>query len=468
MKTDEKELKNEDFKVLLKKLSLILTLPEQDVQALTRKWHDQAGSVAEALEAAGVSGNRQWLGNSMASLPLENWVRQENTLHTVKPTKDASLRYLLQEVDADDEEVTKHLKSRKVLYDELAKHLGDMPPHFAPMLKWTKLYRQYPINVDIALGRTIDMVETVFMKAYSVNEHICRKVNLSIDALDVPTPIRFIPLIAEKSFEDSFVFLETITEGTEEQFSEDHLVARVMCNVAANRVLLERARFAKQAKLAAVVNVKLLEALNKKGIFEVPEVYNDEDIKRVLSELFGKNGSVFGEGGTTRFLSGDDLEVAFSTAKREQNHYLVSRGRPGLSLHPNAHSTPEDTMMFALVQVGLFDQRSKIDNEFRGEDPYAVFPGRGTPAREGLPRSQALELGKTMYSQMAFSNIGWDLSAANVRDYELAMAEKRDYLMMLIFDVFKGWTTGKLWALHEAMSDPEMESAFGQNPVAWI
>jgi hypothetical protein len=467
MNTNDEDLNNRELKLLKTKLPAILTLSQDDVIALMRKSPDQATTIAHALDALGETGNRQWLGHSMVSLPLENWMKHDDGLHSVTATRDASLRYLFQEIDEAAEEGAGHLESRKRLYDQLSSYWNDMPSRFQPMLKWTSLYQAYAINCDIALASTIDKVEVLFMKAYTKAEVHCRNVNLLSHAHEVPTPIMFIPRLAKQALSDTRDALEEMAKGTDEQLSKDHLVARLMCNVAANRVLLESARLGALAKMAADVNVKLIEALNSAGIVEVPDVGSDEEIERVLSRLFGKGGSMLGVGGMSRFLSGDDLATTIAAAKRVQVQYLGTRGKPSLSLHDSAHRTATDTLMFALALVGVFELSSKLDNEFRGKDGYAAFPGRGTPARWGLLRPHALELAKTMYSQMAFSNVGWGLRATHVHDYEQAMARKRACMQMLIFRVFKRWPAGKLCALHQAFSKAPHDIPVDQQQAPW-
>lgn len=453
MNTNDKDLDNQELKVLRAKLPSILTTTEDDAIALLRGSPDQAASIAEALAVLGVERTeRQWLGHSMASLPLESWTSQDG-LFSVAPLRDASLRYLNQEIDEGAVDDIEQLRSRKRLYDELSKHTHDMPARFQPMLTWKRLYENYAINSDIALVGTIDIVELLFMEVYSRAEARCRDVNLMTHALDVPTPIMFIPRLAKQSLSDTRETLLELAAGPDEMLTKAHLVAHLMCNVAANRWLLESARLGALAQDAAAVTVQLLQALNSKDIFEVPEVETDVDIKNFLSRMFGRGGEMSDVDGMSRFLSGDDLETTLKTAKVVQQQYVGTRGAPGVHQHPLAFQTPQDTLMFALALVGVFETRAKVDKEFFGKDrSYAAFPGRGTPERGGLLRPHALELAKTMYSQMAFANKGWELLATQVHEYEQAMAVKRSCLQTLIFSVFKRWPAGKLCALHQTIT----------------
>ncbi|RYG55057.1 MAG: hypothetical protein EON56_06245, partial [Alphaproteobacteria bacterium] len=197
MQPNDKDLNNQELKVLRAKLPAMLTVTEAEAMPLLRDSLDQAVSIADALDVLGAERKkRQWLGHSMASLPLKNWTKKDG-FFSVTPTRDASLRYLFQ-VEKDDAEGKKQLDSRKRLFDELSLHLHDMPARFQPMLTWTHLYPDYPLNSDIALLGSIDIVERLFAQFYNREETRLRAVYRLAHAPDIPTPIEHIPRLAKQ------------------------------------------------------------------------------------------------------------------------------------------------------------------------------------------------------------------------------------------------------------------------------
>lgn len=453
MKSTPDPLDTPTTRLLLNKLPDILTATEEDVKSAIESSPEEAGSLADALEQVAQSGRnaREWLGGTMSALPIGNWVEHDGAFQ-VTASNGASLKFLLQhEMVEGDATEDAQVQNRSLLLDELFKLLADAPARYAPMMTRVQLYPDYPIQQDIALARTIDLVEAFFMQVYGRLERKKQhELGVSISG-GTPLPIEHIRPLGMEAFVTTYEHLDQLSAGPDHEVLQVNLVVSVMSNIAANRVLLESAQLAALAKEAAAVNKDLLTALNQAGIAEVSNVQDDEGIRAMLVKLFGSKGMFKGTDGMSRSLGGSDLEATLAAAKFAQGQYLKTRASVVRQESPAAHTTASETLMFALAMAGLFQKRKTVLSEFTSWREYAAFPARGA-ARTRPLRPHALELVKTMYSQMAYANNGWSLLAHRIEDYERAMAFKRACFQMLIFRIFKRWTAGKLCKLYVALS----------------
>ena len=448
------ELDRESAKRVKTNLGAILTASEEDVSQALALEPKQEIDIADAIESVTLDGetSREWLHQTMAGLPVECWVKGEGELHSVTPMRSASLRHLIQDqMDVAQAEDAAPVKNRKLLIDSLKSKLLDEPSRFASMFDWRKGPASYSILEDVALTNSIEKVEHAFYLTYNVIELKERSCLDLSSAIGTPTPIELIPSIANKASLHVYQWLESLAEGSEKEVLEDNLVARVLCNLAANRVLLESARIGALSAKAAKVNAKLIGALNSIGTLEIPQIDSDEQIEQALTLLFGAEGAFASVEGMSRRLSGSDLKTTVRAAHVIEDQYLHTRGAFFRSNLHNGRLPLNDTFLFAFALAGLFQTKSYVPSEFPNEDKYASFPGRGTSARSGFLKPHAMELVKSMYGQMAFANVGWELCGDRICDYARAMDQKRSYLQMLLFHVFKRWTAGKLCNLHSSL-----------------
>lgn len=453
MKHQNVELDRESAKSVKAKLGAILTATEEDVSHAIEVDPAQAADIADAIEAVTLHGksSREWLGQTMVSLPVECWTK-EGELLSVTPSRSASLRYLIQDqMHCPEAEDAAAVDNRKLLIDSLKSKLPSQPSRFTSMFTWSNGPASYPILEDVALTHSIEKVEQAFYLTYNIIEQDVRGLLDLGNALAVPTPIKLIPGIAKNASLRVYERLESLAKSPDEEVLEDNLVARVLCNVAANRVLLESARIGALATKAAEVNAKLIGALNSLGTLEIPQMNAEEQIEYALTLLFGANGAFANVEGMSRRLSGTDLETTVRAAHVVEDQYLQTRGACFRHALPDSKLTLNDTFLFALALAGLFQTKTYVPSELPNEDNYASFPGRGTPGRSGFLKPHAMELVKSMYGQMAFANVGWELRSDRIGAYARAMDHKRGRLQMLLFHVFKRWTAGKLHNLHRSL-----------------
>jgi len=450
MKRENIKLDSESAKSVKTKLGAILTASDEDISRTIEVDPTGAADVANALELVTQHGkaSREWLGQTMASLPVECWT-QEGDFFSVKPSSAASLRYFIQgQMQVPEAEDAAAVENRKLLINSLRGKLPSEPAGVTSMFAWIRGPETYSILEDVALVHSINKVEQAFYLTYNLIEQEERRAwNLS-SALSVPTPIDLIPNIAEQACIQVYDRLESLTAGLDGDVLEDNLIAQVLCNLAANRVLLESARIGALASEAASVNAKLIGALNSIGTFEIPQIDSDEQIKHGLTLLFGTNGAFASVEGMSRRLSGTDLETTVKVAHVIQDQYIQTRGAYFRHMLPAGKLSPNDTFLFALALAGLFQTRTYVSSEFPNGDSYASFPGRGTPGRSGFLKPHAMELVKSMYGQMTFANEAWELRSDRIVAYARAIDKKRAILQMLLFRVFKRWAAEKLCILH--------------------
>jgi len=454
MKLSGIELDRETVKSVKAKLASILTATDDEVLEAIEALPSQVADIADAMEIVTLNGkaSREWLGQTMASLPVEYCTRDGDLL-SVTPSRSASLRYLIQDLmQVSEAEDTATIENRKLLINTLKSKLPPEPSRFTSMFAWSKGPGGYPILEDVALTHSIEKVEQAFYLTYAIIEQKERgRLGLG-NALSTPTPIELIATIAKSASLEVYERLERLVAGfSNEDILESHLIAQVLCNVAANRVLLESARIGALAAEAAEVNTRLIGGLNSIGTLEIPQIESDEQIKHGLTLLFGAKGAFANVKGMSRRLLGADLETTVRAAHVIQDQYLHTRGALFRHTLPDGRLTPNDTFLFALALAGLFQTKTYVPSEFPNEDNYASFPGRGTAGRSGFLKPHAMELVKSMYGQMVFANTGWELRSDRIIAYAKAMDHKRSHLQMLLFKVFKRWTAGKICKLHNSL-----------------
>lgn len=444
---------------LKRQLTAILTASADDVDAAISVSPDQASALADAFEAVSDSevGRREWLGQGMVALPPENWV-QHGDVFAVTPTPSASLRYLTQaNMEQPDIDRQTALESRAALIRELRTMLPDAPNHFAPMFAVMQGPENYPLLEDVALTNCIQAVEEGFYDFFNLAEQGLRETLGLSAAICVPTPPELIPGIADDAMAMTAQRLRDIADGPDAVVNADHLVARVLCNVAANRVLLEQARIGACARQASDVSRRIIAALNSVGTTEAPQIEGDAQIAKALNILFCRGGPLKDFEGMSRPMTSDHIEATIRAAHAVQAQYVGTRAFRFRDRLVNGDLTPNDTFLFALALAGLYQAKTYVPNEFPNGDKYASFPGRGTLAEKtGNLKPHALELAKCIYGQIAFSNAGWELRGERISEYVHAIDYKRSCLQMLVFSVFKRWPAGKIARLHQALCLPPL------------
>ena len=462
----EEVLPPEVKRLVLNKLPSIATCGEDEVRVLLEHAPQLCTRLAEAFERVTQNnsvaptdslkpGSREWLHHTMASLPLSNVYIYKCGALSIKPTPDASLRYLLMDYMPDHKAIVdKGVLNRELLCLSLYGQLSSMgKKYYGPIAEWRTdlwLSEDYSLQGDVAIAKYIHLVEALFFNRYAALETDVRK-ELGLPKRQ-PTPIKYIEQLAKGA---KSLVLERlnryIAPVPSDAGTPDDGIVMTLVHVAANRVLLESACRDDLTQRATPANVLLLGALNEAGIDEVPVLATDADVKTCLQDWFGKGGQVCMKAGW-KAMSEEDIEVMLKHASQTQTMYRRTRGVILVKREPDAFNTLGDKLCFSLALAACYFGKVTVRNELVGQlhSEYLVFPKRDQQRRENPLSPNALEMVMTMFGQIAMSNSGWNLQATEVDNYAHATSLRRGHLQSLIFDVFKTWTPSQLLAVQTA------------------
>lgn len=409
---------------------------------------------------------REWRQHTMALLPHSYWVpaADQDGPHLVADSPYASLKYLSQR-EVDHVKALAQLSNRRALHTAITELLVQkVHAKYAPLLSWEektpgsfKGEERYPHLKDMALWELLELVERFFSIEYAREEQKLRA-RLQVPETEA-TPVAHIAVLARSAAELVDLLLAgwniksmfswtpydigTFVVGAEPEEVADigqrgHLILRVLCNLGANRVLLERSRIHHLSGIGAKMNQDLLEALNRNGVHSAPDPevyrYDEEGIRSLLLQWFGPGGVLEHDAILPVCLQGQDLEVVLAQAKQIQYQYSRSRG----FLAPEEHLSLHSCFLFAVALTACFAAKIKLPDEFTQGKEKPVIPARNLGERRmELVRPEALELLKAMYGQLLYGNPGTELLASGVQDYARHYKMRHAHLQQLLFNMFK-------------------------------
>lgn len=457
-------------------LADILTINLAEANDLIAQYPEDAlglyTAFAETVQEHGTHA-REWRQHTMALLPCAHWVPAGNQddPHLVEDSPYASLKYLSQR-EADQVNALAQLSNRRALHKAITELLmQNVHAKYAPLLYWEDKTpgsfgdeERYPHLKDMALWQLLELVERFFDIEYAREEQKLRA------RLQVPetqaTPVAHIAALARSaaklvelmlaSWNIKSMFswdpydIGTFVVGAEREVVADigqrgHLVLRVLCNLGANRILLERSRIHHLSGIGAKLNEDLLEALNRNGVHAAPnpEVYryDEEGIRRLLLQWFGPGGILEHDALLPICFTGKDLDVVLAQAKHIQYQYARSRGHLSAEQHLSQYSC----FLFTLALTACFAGKTKLPGEFAQGKSKQVIPARNLGERRmELVGPEALELLKAMYGQLLYGNPGTELIASGVQDYARHFRMRHAHLQQLLFNTFKRLSPSQL------------------------
>lgn len=499
----------------------ILTRSEQDARARIsaapiREINALYKALTSDVQMNGVRA-REWRAHTLSRLPLSQW-KEDDGFFSVLPFGETSLKYLSAvELDEKDARALDQLENREVLCDALKNQLPvQVLEQYQPMLEWIKVDtygNAHPLLADLALSLATNAIERLFEKEY-------RKVDMELRRRDripasIATPSDWMSWLGEQAGRYSkaeLMMLDVLpmlslyadsdptsqqdaaqaVDGEKKRLATDgELTLELLCNIVANRALLESARIAELASRAAASAVKLLSVLNRQGIVAVPLVENDDDIRKVLSSWFGHGGLMGAEPGFGAPLQGTAMEVVIYQALQVQIHYLHTRTGGDRHVHfsvlpwdvpmkfvmdpagrvqlhysythtggdARVHASAQHKFIFALALVACLygGEDVMVDKEFMADTnrTYAPFPAqsKGLQNRLAPLGAHAREMIKSLYGQIYFANEGWEIRADKLQSYVSNMALKRSCAQELVFDVFKRLPPSRLLTLWQKLND---------------
>jgi hypothetical protein len=322
---------------------------------------------------------------------------------------------------------------------------------FWPMVNWELLVtpdaEKHPYLRDVRLSDSINMVERGFYECYFRLEQEVRE-HKGIQASEPTSPELMMHLAAGTQAE---VFLALQNMASRAVGGPENLIVRLLANLAANRFILESAHFEVLADKACVANIKLVTALNSRGVHEVPVVVSDRDVEDKLMGWFGRDGLLAQEPGIERPLQGKDLKHLLELSDQVQQEFIVTRGSIARDMAQEAYDGPQNKLLFALGLVACFYGQVEVAKELLADhnNKRRAFPGRTV---RGRPLGKhSMELFKSLFGSLAFSNRGWELRPDGMSAYARALAYKRGKLQELVFLVFKRMHSEQLLAIHNEL-----------------
>lgn len=470
------DMENSQRTNLAATLADILTVDLAEANDLINQYPEDAlglyTAFAETVQEHGDHA-REWRQHTMALLPLAFWVPadDQNGPHLVEDNPYASLKYLSQR-EMDHVKALAQLNNRRALHKAITELLVQkVHTKYAPLLSWEDKTpgsfdgeERYPHLKDMALWQLLELVQRFFSIEYAREEQKLRA------RLQVPetqaTPVAYIAELARSAAELVEFMLAswniksmfswdpydigTIVVGAEPEEVADigqrgHLILRVLCNLGANRIFLERSHIHHLSEIGAKMNQDLLEALNRNGVHSAPDPevyrYDEEGIRCLLLKWFGPGGVLEHDSNLPVCLHGQDLEVVLAQAKQIQYQYARSRG----FLAPEEHLSLYSCFLFAVALTACFAAKIKLPDEFSQGKEKPVIPARNLGERRmELVRPEALELLKAMYGQLQYGNPNTALLGSGVQDYSRHYRMRHAHLQQLLFNVFKRLSPSQL------------------------
>jgi hypothetical protein len=461
---------------LVQTLAEILTVEARQADALIAEYPDDSVDLRNAfvLDITEHGATREWRSNTMALLPIQYWIPADDpgSPHFVDDNRYASLKYLSHR-ETTNKKALQSLTNRRALHRALMDKLSEeVRAHYAPLLDWdeTGPGREtaqqavcYPYLSDMRLSHLFHAVELMFNWEYAIAEQERRPAGLRPQQ---PTPPSLVRGLAETAASrvQAHMAMWNVTDlvqwarwdmGVEvagEPRAElgdigqrGHLVLWVLCNLAANRQLLERSRLQALADVGAHANGMLLEALNRNGIEMAPNPhdysYDPPGIREILLKWFGPGGALTGDPVVSSPVHGQDLEVVLAQAEKIQDEYVRSRGQ--LSAHQ--YRSGYDRFLFALAVTACHVAKIKLPDEFLAGKQRPAFPARNLgEQRKELVGPESLELLKGMYGQLLYGNEGTGLGAYGVQRYADNFRLRHAHLQELLFNMFKRLSPSQL------------------------
>ena len=450
----------EDKKQLARRLSELLTIDNNEALKLINSDQESSSYIAYAFEQVEINGthSREWLSRTMTALPSKLVVEKDGYL-AIKAYKNSSLFMLIQtgmqEAKATNEATNRQILLR-ALIEERNRIAEDMVDNNESQLAKTSMFDLkvdssglYPFGEDLSLYTFIIRIEDAYYKNYHIYERALREEIFGPQNEvneNYPTPHAMIYLIAEHAFNDTYKAIESYV--CQEKVSYRDLIDKVLCNICGNRALLEMAEVASQAEVGYETMIEFISKLNEHGIESVPDFQSYEEVKSYHASLFGPGGSMIEVVEKWCPLSRGDMDAVHKLAKELELQYKGTRS----SLEQDDLLPLYERYFFLLVQTALFYSKISVKGEFANEHSYKPMPWRGKPRDAEKQRSHALELAKSAYSIITYSNNGLELKAERMCSYPNAMRFKRSLLQTIIFNVFKRYKPAEIIQLERKLN----------------
>ena len=496
-------IEKSDKSLLRNHLPGILSVSREAVDDLIQRFPSEAAAIAKVFLYLSQRFKREWSEHTLVKVPLEKCFVKNDELSPFHDGLGGSLRFLMKKnfVDEDVQIFSDQLDARLELCYFLTKALDECckSAHralYVDMLTWDEKskgeFGDKGLNFDVKLGHSIERMEDYFERIAKFIDFILRDTASQCRLepplrVDVNGYLRALQEVNVYLSEGYFVGRQILSGEVDSDgdgffldlnFStdrdsllakwaclsdlQDSLLVRVVANISANRAILEHNFYIGLQRIASAMLVSFLGKLKPDGWEEVMWdffeewrcVYSsDDNIFRFLRMHFGQDGifvNAFNSG--SRFMTDRDLDLVVNWSLYLQDQYIKNRGNLGdLDLSKKQHGSFNNRMIFALVVVGAFFEKTKVPREFVGQrnSTYSVFPAPGeSPAKPGPHAEEFLHIA---YGQVYYGNSGWRLLPDGIPAYADLTMKKRFALQKLAWILVKGLSAPEILKNYIAM-----------------
>lgn len=453
----------------------ILTITQDEAKKWIAKYEKDAETIYNILVARqGVEDllSRKWRQTVIALLPLDCWVpidpsAPEHSPYLVEGAKTppATLWHSrVAEVMNDFEKTKQENKTntarqaeadRKVIMEELTAALSEeQRKQFSLLVSWygdgslessRQAFAQDVLAIhsgrqDINLWVLMDIFEECISIFRQPIEKGFRKSLKSAD--DEPTNPRLIGAMEALATQEGYQLIsETLKEvGGEFPNTENkpgHLLLTVLCNLAANRLLLERYRLLELGKIGAELNVSLLKTLAQCDIHKAPLLGNESfenGLREVLTQIFGPETKWSKTIGCKKGLKGVELDNVIYLGEKTFNEYFRTRGRASAQ-----HSGSLEKFLSVLALAACWYKRENSLPNINNPSSRALstFPVNSTAGKNWEPTAEHMELYKIMFGQLLYGNTGFEINPDSVAIYSKSFRERHACMQDFLFHNFK-------------------------------
>lgn len=437
----------EQKKILANQISKILTVNfSLAIDYIDR--YPYSSLIAESFDDITENGSqsREWLSRTMVALDVD-CVNKDNGLFEIIAPQGGALYLLTQKGMFPSNKSMHAIKNRENLIKNLCKqrnylnnsclkkNLNSSPKSIFDFVNKDRI--RYPFGDDLRLYSLIVGIENLYYEIYRNFESEIRKSQYYLiddddNSARYPTPHAAIYQVTDKAYGLLQNSMDNITQV--ENKNNDDLIDKLLCNICINRVLVEMSVVAEQANLGHKIMIQFVEYINNKNITSIPFFESKSSVDQYFIELFGKGGLLTKKDSIWKPITGGDLEAVYKFAKEAQHQYCASRSGQ------NFEDDLVCNFLFLLVQAAMFYSNEKVKGEISGEQKYKPMPWRGSPRNADIQRSHALEVTKSAFGIVFFSNSGHQLDANVMKSYSNAIKYKRSHLQRLIFNI-KYWNS---------------------------
>lgn len=449
-----------------KTIADILTVTSGEAEKLMEANPKDAIEICQAL-MGGIkvhgSNTREWRSSSLALLPEENWVEfpdEPSTFHVQGMDGTTMVSYAYSQAAGGKSQSTepKQLTNRRALHQALYERLTlAQQKTYAPLIAWPEppegspLTSVFPHMQDMNLWKLVDaqlaeygiLSYTHEMRTPSTLTSASPLVDKLAAGKDLKR--RTFSMLKDRGKASSIngraemavsLFKFPIPDRNLKPGTPGYLIIRLLCNIAANRPILEQGRRAELEATSEKILVSFLSAIAACMPVPLPqskELPSEQALVEFLTKNFGSNYSPLSGQAAALCLSPKDISVVVSQAMKLETG--VKR-----SVSEIAENRLDGHTRFACLFAVMACRYSseKIKDEQRSSARRNIYPPKTDASPETwTPSAEARSLMKNMVAALQLGMAWRDLSPEAVGGIAAAGTEQSAMMQTLLFEIFK-------------------------------